>query len=147
MSALDVVRCSAPDDNVGVAVVRAGSGLDEEDVVPMVESVLRAAMDRLDAEAAAARADASAAVHAAVQRSADLVLSLQSSHRATARASEPVGAVAVGQTSVPEPADGAPGRAVVGRDEAQVYDLFWSEIPADQPIRERLRRWAQRPPI
>lgn len=129
---------------------RSTRGLGSEDIVPIVESVLRAAMDRLDAEAAAARAEANAVVSAAVQRSADLVLATRASRAPAAPCvEEPAVDVVIdlGRTTLPDPPPEALGPEVGMGDEAQVYDLFWSEIPADQPIRERLRRWAQRPPI
>lgn len=113
----------------------------------MVETVLRAAMERLDAEAAAARAEANAVVSAAVQRSADLVLRFQSGRAAALRVEAPAATVIdLDRTSQVDPADEALGPEVSTNEEAQVYDLFWSEIPSDQPLRERLRRWAQRPP-
>jgi hypothetical protein len=138
MSVLDTLRPALGSD---VDWPHPGGHLGSAEIVPMVETVLRAAMERLDAEAAAAHAEASAAVAAAVRRSADLVLA-SANGRLRSRDDD---LVLVGPSRLPEPADDQLGPEVSTRTQAQVYDLFWSEIPADQPIRERLRRWAQRP--
>jgi hypothetical protein len=142
-------------------------GAEHAVIVPMVESLRRAAMERLDAEATAARAEASATVAVAMQAATALVLSvgdeLRSMRRATVGAlrvsaslpEHPLAAMpAAGQwqelealrpTGLPDADAEVFGPEVDLRDAAQVYDLFWREAASDRPVVERLRRWVQRP--
>lgn len=116
-----------------------------EDVGPLVESVVRGAMNRLDAEAAAAHAESSSVVSAAVQRSAHLILSFDAGRATAPQRHEQLAPAAPVDLLPPEPVEDPLGPEVSLHNAAQVYDLFWADIPSDQPIRERLRRWAQRP--
>ena len=134
-------------DTICVEALDPRLALRSEEITPLVESVIRVAMDRLDAEAAAAHAEAAAAVAAAVQRSTDLILAFDACGTTTPHHYEGRTPAELDHPHLPEGVEDPLGPEVSAHDAAQVYDLFWADIPADQPVRERLRRWAQRPPL
>ncbi len=142
MSTLDAARPAR--DGASRELV-GGRTLTPKDIVPMVENVLRAAMGRLDAEAAEAHAEASLVIAAAARRSTDLVLAyaVGSAAAATEPPASVPGPLAM---ELPEPGLDVLGPEVAVRNAAQVFELFWADIPVEEPIGERLRRWAQRPP-
>ncbi len=139
-------------------------------ITPMVKIMLDAAMERLDAEAAAARDEAEAVVTAAMQKATALLRSVGADRSTIERATTPVGPALTSRPAParPEPlpsvvdpwrdlSTGDPGRELdfgvldLGvldlvddrRNPAQVYAAFWGEALVDRPVRERVRRWMQ----
>jgi hypothetical protein len=114
--------------------------------------MLGAAMERFEAEAAAARVESEAVVARATVRSSELLLSV-SSLRTMLHAAPALRPVELGGPLAAldrwSPTSSGADRAMVaiggaGGDSVQLHTLFWGD-DTNRPVRRRLHRWMQRP--
>ena len=109
------------------------------ELTPIVDTMLSAAMARLEAEVEAARAEADAAVAVVMRRVAEgrvRVRPVVVADRPTPDFDGRDGAEASEHVFGPERED--------LREPAQVYEMFWADATHDRAVLGRLRRWVQR---
>jgi hypothetical protein len=144
-----------------VPTTHLGDAGEREAAVPGVEGLLETAVHRLLASADAARVEAAALVATAVHEATRLLEGAGADdatvRRVTATRPDVVpappdaaalrrAAAARVRASLLEPASAhlAPDLPADAARAAEAYDLFWGDVPADRPVRERLRRFGQR---
>jgi hypothetical protein len=149
---MELSRMQAPAGRVAASVEHSAP----TQMIPMVDAVLTQAKDRFVAEIEAARSDAAEVVAGAMRKASTLFDAVERDLARLPAARPPAVDVVhhplTDLTDSPhavvdltESDDAVLGRDVSPEDSADLYAAFWADLEADQPVRERLRRWVQRP--